>query len=88
MQILLTSLDEYFSILQGLTMTHVSALDAQIISNLNSTLAIFKFSDDELNALALGILEGLNLTGATAPLLELAYTSNNVKRMLAGELTS
>lgn len=68
-------------------MTHVSALDTQIISNLNSTLAIFKFSDDELNALALGILEGVKLTGATAPLLELAYTSNNIKRMLAGELS-
>lgn len=68
-------------------MQHVSALDTQIISNLNSTLAIFRFSDDELNALALGILEGLRLTGATAPLLELAVVSNNVKRMLAGELS-
>lgn len=68
-------------------MTHASALDTQIISNLNSTLAFFKFSDDELNALALGILEGLKLTGATAPLLEFAYLTGNVKRMLAGELT-
>lgn len=68
-------------------MTHVTALDTQIINSLNSTLAIFTFSDDELNALALGILEGLRLTGATAPLIELAYTSNSVKRMLAGELS-
>jgi hypothetical protein len=68
-------------------MTQVTALDTQIISNLNSTLAIFKFSDDELNALALGILEGLKLRGATAPLLEFAYTTGNVKRMLAGELS-
>lgn len=69
-------------------MTQVSALDTQIINGLNSTLASFKFSDDELNALALGILEGLRLTGATAPLLELAYVSGNVKRMIAGELTN
>jgi hypothetical protein len=68
-------------------MTQATALDTQIISNLNSTLAIFKFSDDELNAMALGVLEGLKLAGAEAPLLELSLLSGNVKRMLAGELT-
>lgn len=68
-------------------MTQVSALDQSIINGLQSHLAIFNYTDSELNALALGVLEGLKLTGATAPLLELAYTSNNVKRMLAGELS-
>lgn len=68
-------------------MTHVSALDTQIISGLQSHLAIFNYSDSELNALALGVLEGLKLAGAEAPLLELAVVSGNVKRMLAGELS-
>ena len=68
-------------------MTQVTSLDTQIISNLNSTLALFRFSDEELNALALGILEGVKLAGAQAPLLELAYVTGNVKRMLAGELS-
>lgn len=68
-------------------MTHVSALDQSVINGLQSHLAIFKYSDGELEALALGILEGIKLAGAQAPLLELAVASNSVKRMLAGELT-
>lgn len=68
-------------------MQHLSALDTQIINGLQSHLAIFKYSDSELNALALGVLEGLKLTGSTAPLLELAVVTDNVKRMLAGELS-
>jgi hypothetical protein len=67
-------------------MSNVSAIDTKIISRLNSTIATFRFSDDELNALALGMLEGLKLAGASAPLLELAYITNNVKLMLAGGL--
>jgi hypothetical protein len=68
-------------------MQQVTTLDTQIINNLNSHLAIFKYSDSKLEALALGILEGVKLAGAQAPLLELAVVSNSVKRMLAGELT-
>lgn len=68
-------------------MQHVSALDTQIINGLQSHLAIFNYTDSELNSLALGVLEGLKLTGAEAPLLELAVVTGNVKRMLAGELS-
>lgn len=68
-------------------MTHVSALDQSVISGLQSHIAIFKYSDSELEALALGILEGIKLAGAQAPLLELAVVSNNIQRMITGELT-
>ncbi len=69
-------------------MTHVSSIDAQIISNLNTHLINFKYSDSELNTLALGIIEGLKLAGANAPLLEFAYLTSNVRVMLAGGLLS
>jgi len=68
-------------------MTQVTSLDTQIIDSLNSTLAIFKFSDSEVKALALGILEGLKLAGAEAPLLDFAFTTDNIKRLLAGEFS-
>jgi hypothetical protein len=68
-------------------MTHVSLIDTQIISNLNSHLTNFNYSDSELNVLALGIIEGLKLAGANAPLLEFAYLSDNIKLMLAGGLS-
>jgi hypothetical protein len=68
-------------------MAHVPSINTQIISNLNSHLASFKYSDSELNALALGILEGLKLANVEAPLLALAVTSDNIKRLLAGELS-
>ncbi|MFA7350839.1 MAG: hypothetical protein WC009_08770 [Methylotenera sp.] len=68
-------------------MTQVSALDHSIINSLQSHLTIFSYTDSELNALALGVLEGLKLAGASAPLLELSVLSGNVKRMLAGELS-
>lgn len=68
-------------------MTQVSALDQSIINGLQSHLAIFNYTDSELNALALGVLEGIKLAGAQAPLLEFAYVTGNVKRMLAGELS-
>ena len=66
-------------------MTQVTSLDTQIINGLQSHLNIFKYSDRELEALALGILEGVRLAGAEAPLLELAVVTDNVKRMLAGD---
>lgn len=69
-------------------MTQATTLDTQIINGLQSHLSIFNYTDSELNALALGVLEGIKLAGGQAPLLEFAYLSNNVKRMLAGELTS
>lgn len=69
-------------------MTLVTALDQSIINGLQSHLAIFNYTDSELNALALGILEGVKLTGATAPLLELAVVTGNVQRMIAGGLTN
>ncbi len=68
-------------------MQQVSALDQSIINGLQSHLAIFNYTDSELNVLALGVLEGVKLTGATAPLLELAVVTGNVKRMIAGELS-
>lgn len=68
-------------------MTQVSSLDQSIISSLQSTLTAFRFSDSELNALALGVLEGVKLAGAQAPLLELAVVTDNVKPMIAGELS-
>lgn len=67
-------------------MTQATKLDTQIINGLQSHLSIIKYSDRELDALALGVLEGIKLVGAQAPLLEFAYTTGNVKRMLAGEL--
>lgn len=68
-------------------MTHVSSLDQSIINSLQSTLSVFRFSDSELDALALGVLEGVKLAGGQAPLLELAVVTDNVKRMIAGELS-
>lgn len=68
-------------------MTHTSALDQSVINGLQSHLALFKYSDSELNALALGVLEGIKLAGAHAPLLEVAIATDNVKRMVAGELS-
>lgn len=68
-------------------MTHVSSLDQSIINSLQSTLSAFRFSDSELNVLALGVLEGVKLAGAQAPLLELAVVTSSVKRMIAGELS-
>ena len=68
-------------------MTHTSALDQSDINGLQAHLALFKYSDSELNALALGVLEGIKLAGAQAPLLEVAIATDNVKRMVAGELS-
>ncbi|MDO9281600.1 MAG: hypothetical protein Q8S46_02400 [Methylotenera sp.] len=67
-------------------MKQSTTLDTQIINSLNSTIAIFKFSDSKVEAIALGILEGVKLAGGQAPLLELAYINGKVKLYLAGEL--
>jgi uncharacterized protein YdaU (DUF1376 family) len=66
-------------------MTQAPSLDTQIINGLQSHLSIFKYSDRELEALALGMLEGIKLAGAQAPLLEFAYLSNQVQQFIAGE---
>lgn len=68
-------------------MQNAITLDTQIINGLKSHLSIFNYTDNELNALALGVLEGIKLAGGQAPLLELAYVSGNVKRLIAGELS-
>lgn len=68
-------------------MSPASALDESVINGLQSHLALFEYSVRELNALALGLLEGIKLAGGQAPLLELAITTDNVKRLVAGELS-
>ncbi|MDP3209999.1 hypothetical protein [Methylotenera sp.] len=67
-------------------MTQATTLDTQIIQGLQSHLSIFKYSDRELGALALGVLEGIKLAGAEAPLLEFAILTDQVKPLIAGEL--
>ena len=67
-------------------MTQTATLDTQIINGLQSHLSIFKYSDKELGALALGVLEGIKLAGAEAPLLEFAILTDQVKPLIAGEL--
>ncbi len=67
-------------------MTQVTSLDTQIINGLQSHLSIFAYSDRELGALALGVLEGIKLAGAEAPLLEFAILTDQVKPLITGEL--
>lgn len=67
-------------------MTQTTTLDTQIINGLQSHLSVFTYSDRELEVLALGILEGVRLAGAEAPLLELSVVTDNLKLMLAGDL--
>lgn len=67
-------------------MQNITALDQSIINGLQSHLSIFKYSDRELGALALGVLEGIKLAGAEAPLLEFAILTDQVKPLIAGEL--
>lgn len=67
-------------------MTQATTLDTQIINGLHSHLSVFTYSDRELGALALGVLEGIKLAGAEAPLLEFAILTDQVKPLIAGEL--
>ena len=69
-------------------MTQATSLDTQIINGLQSHLSVFTYSDRELEALALGVLEGIQLAGAEAPLLEFAILTDQVKPLIAGELRS
>lgn len=62
-------------------------LTQSIIADLKSHTDIFRYSASELNALALGLSQGLALGGLKSPTLDLAIVSDNVPLMIAGGLS-
>jgi hypothetical protein len=67
-------------------MQNATQLNQSIINNLQSHLSLFAYTPRELNALALGISQGLALAGASCCMLELAINSDNVQLMVDGGL--
>lgn len=69
-----------------LKMKNATQLNQTIINDLKSHLSLFAYTKQELNALALGISQGLALAGASCPMLDLAISSDSVQLMVDGGL--
>lgn len=61
-------------------------LNQAIITDLKTHISLFAYTPEELNALALGISQGLALAGASCAMLDLAIASNQVQLMIDGGL--